>query len=289
MDAPTRHSRTVSRDGRNRERLQASAAYERLRELITSGIYTPGMRLRQEELSVELGVGRTPLREALRMLEAEGIVTSSPHRGVTVAVPRLDDIEGIYAARVLMEPALSSAVVEQITESDIGVMEQHLSEMEMLGNRIRDFQKKHSCFHRIVVRYYGSSLSNLVFETFFSRIRWFQHVHLSRPGAVEDFITCDRCLLEAFRNRDRDGVRHILEFHLIDAAIGTVCDVDPDHRWTTLLAACQGAGISIDVAKDGRIVRPAAISWSCGQGITETLRTSNLHVGAARHGLHQSE
>lgn len=78
--------------------------YSVLRGRIVSGELPRGMRLRQEAIAVELGVSRTPLREALRRLAAEGLVEFSPNRGAQVAELRGHDVRSSYEARTVLEP-----------------------------------------------------------------------------------------------------------------------------------------------------------------------------------------
>ncbi len=82
------------------------AVLDELRARILSGSLTPGSALRQEELASQLAVSRVPVREALRMLEAEGHVTYAPHRGYRVVELRLGDLEEIYHLRGLIEDDL---------------------------------------------------------------------------------------------------------------------------------------------------------------------------------------
>lgn len=89
------------------------AAY--LREAILGGDLRPGMRIRQEEIAERLGASRLPVREALRMLEAEGLIESEPHKGARV--PRLTqhEVEVIYRMRERLEPL---ALVESLPRLD---------------------------------------------------------------------------------------------------------------------------------------------------------------------------
>ncbi|GAC1408559.1 MAG: GntR family transcriptional regulator [Candidatus Velthaea sp.] len=74
-----------------------------LRTAILAGQHPPGARLREVELAERYGVSRIPLREALRRLEAEGLVASSPNRGVTVRALERDDIDELFAFRLALE------------------------------------------------------------------------------------------------------------------------------------------------------------------------------------------
>jgi DNA-binding GntR family transcriptional regulator len=75
----------------------------RLRSAIGSGLFKPGQRLIERELCEQTGVGRTSIREALRQLEAEGLVTTIPHRGPIVSIMTTDEAEQLYDLRALLE------------------------------------------------------------------------------------------------------------------------------------------------------------------------------------------
>src|ERR1700744_6795818 len=76
---------------------------DRLRQAIRTGVLKPGQRLIERELCELTGVGRTSIREALRQLEAEGLVTTIPHRGPSVSTISLDEARQLYAVRALLE------------------------------------------------------------------------------------------------------------------------------------------------------------------------------------------
>ena len=90
-----------------------------IREAILSGALEPGGRLRQERLAEALDVSRVPVRAALRKLEAEGLVISSPHRGSSVRVLEPDEIRETYELRTLLETFVLRSVIERITPDEI--------------------------------------------------------------------------------------------------------------------------------------------------------------------------
>jgi DNA-binding GntR family transcriptional regulator len=102
----------------------ASMTVEALRERILRGDYPEGEPLRQDALADELGVSRIPVREALRQLEAEGLVTFSPHRGAVVSILSLPEIEELFELRAQIEcdllrraiPAMSREQLDRATE-----------------------------------------------------------------------------------------------------------------------------------------------------------------------------
>lgn len=100
-----------------------------VREQILSGALPPGTRLRQEKLAERFGTSRIPIREALRALEYEGLVRSSPYRGFTVTELDADDIEEVYDLRVVLEGHAVRLAVPLMTDEDLRDLEEIYSEM----------------------------------------------------------------------------------------------------------------------------------------------------------------
>jgi DNA-binding GntR family transcriptional regulator len=100
-----------------------------LREAILSGVLEPGARLRQEELADLFGTSRIPVREALRALEYEGLVSSEPHRGFTVTALDADDVEEVYDLRILLESHALRLALPLLTDEDLADVEQLYLEM----------------------------------------------------------------------------------------------------------------------------------------------------------------
>jgi DNA-binding GntR family transcriptional regulator len=90
-----------------------------LRERILHGVYPEGEPLRQDAIAEELGVSRIPVREALRQLEAEGLVTFNPHRGAVVSTLSLDEIEELFELREQIELDLFRRAMPNITAQDV--------------------------------------------------------------------------------------------------------------------------------------------------------------------------
>jgi DNA-binding GntR family transcriptional regulator len=97
----------------------ASMTVVALRERILRGDYPEGEPLRQDALAEELGVSRIPVREALRQLEAEGLVTFSPHRGAVVSTLSLDEIDEVFALRAEIECDLLERAIPKITTEQL--------------------------------------------------------------------------------------------------------------------------------------------------------------------------
>jgi len=122
--------KTITRDGRNppQETVQQPVV-DRLRALILSRAVRPGERLVQSELAEQLGVSRTPIREALQKLESDGLVTLSLHRGASVADLSLSDLEDIYSIRIAIEGFGALLAARNITGGDIERLDALLRQM----------------------------------------------------------------------------------------------------------------------------------------------------------------
>src|SRR3954470_22246335 len=126
-----------------------SLAYERIRALILTGDIPPGTRLGQVDLADRLGVSRTPVREALRRLDAEGLVDFQDNRGFRVAELAIEDVVRRLEVRLLLEPGIARLAAERATDADLHALEANVRREE----RARSAQAVHDAsreFHLLV-------------------------------------------------------------------------------------------------------------------------------------------
>lgn len=254
---------------------------ETLRERIVSGQIPPGARLSQQQLAEEFEVSRTPLREAMQRLATEGLLVGEPNRGMAVAPVELSDVEDAYALRLLVEPATVAAIADSVTEKDLRSMEDALAEMGAAGISTRVFQDAHLRYHAVLLERYPQYADTLIHQLHMTIYRQ-QRVYFSRPPAVADFVSVDGLLLEALRAGNGSAARHLLEFHLLDAALGLVRDIDPGYRFESLAVSLKGLNIDVVGLGDGAAAGPMQISWThvLPDGLPADLSTSNLHFSA---------
>ncbi len=103
---------------------------EKLRMAIANGRFQPGQRLIERELCELTGVGRTSIREALRQLEAEGLITTQPHRGPIVTVVTLEEAEQLYKVRALLEGFIGREFAQRAKPDDLANLKQALEGFE---------------------------------------------------------------------------------------------------------------------------------------------------------------
>lgn len=105
-------------------------AYENLRGDILSGVHPVGARLREEELAAAIGTSRTPVREALRRLHAEGLVEVQPHRGAIVAELGDEDLDDIFELRLLLEGYGARRAASKATPEHVEALGGYCDQME---------------------------------------------------------------------------------------------------------------------------------------------------------------
>ncbi len=110
---PRLHRRVVRPPGNTR----SASIYEQLRSALLSGQYLPGTWLREEQLAAEYAASRTPVREALRRLESDGLVEIVPRRGVLVVDLALEDLDEVYDIRSALETLAATPFTETVMGS----------------------------------------------------------------------------------------------------------------------------------------------------------------------------
>src|ERR671919_3227658 len=113
-----------------RRRTTADAVAQMLRNEIQSGQLPPGTRLRQNDVAHRFGVSTTPVREALALLQADGLVRIDPHRGAIVFHPTIADLRESYEIRKTLEALAVEKATPQLTDDLVAELQEHLDEMK---------------------------------------------------------------------------------------------------------------------------------------------------------------
>lgn len=129
------------------------AATELIRSAIVEGRLEPGQRLKEEELARELGISRTPVREALLVLQTEGLIDSAPNRGASVRAYEAADLDDLYLLRALLESFAARLAATRITDDEVA--ELRASNERFVALRVRDdiveLVRENVRFHDIVL------------------------------------------------------------------------------------------------------------------------------------------
>jgi DNA-binding GntR family transcriptional regulator len=197
----------------------ASMTVEALRDGILRGDYPEGEPLRQDALADELGVSRIPVREALRQLEAEGLVTFSPHRGAVVSTLSLEEIEELFELRADIECELLRRAIPSTGTDDLARATDVVDEFDAA----LDAGESERCgplnwrFHSAMYAPARRKLTMGVLQKLHQHSdRYFRmHVVLARGGARANQE--HRQIAEAVRDRDVKGALRLLREHILGA------------------------------------------------------------------------
>ena len=139
-------------------RTAGSAAAEVIRQAIIDGRAEPGQRLKEEELAQQLGISRTPIREALLMLQAEGLVETAPNRGATVRSYELSDLEDMYELRALLEGHAARRAATRIGAEELEQLRASCERFEQLvgGADVPALVSENAVFHDMILAAAGS-------------------------------------------------------------------------------------------------------------------------------------
>lgn len=190
-----------------RENLAHEVAAE-LRDRIIDGRFDPGQRLNEVHLAAELGVSRTPLREALTRLEGEGFVEQAPRRGYFVKPLELDEIESLYAIRAILDPeALRAAGVP--TKEQIERLERLNVEIEAADDPA-EIIALDDRWHLELLLHGGNAILLDLIRNFMHRTRRYEHAYMRQRGNVAVAVDQHRRILDALRRADLDSAVDIL-------------------------------------------------------------------------------
>jgi DNA-binding GntR family transcriptional regulator len=192
----------------------ADAVYEALRRSILDGELAPGKRLRSDALATELAVSRTPVREALRKLEAEGLVDAS-RSGLVVRALTEDDLTDISYIREALEGMAARLAAENATRADIEELEVLLEDMEAVAARgdIAILRGLTGEFHALVCRASRNRRLIQALAALLDQVRQVQSSTLYMEGRPVDAIAEHRDLVRAIAGRDPERAEALARAH----------------------------------------------------------------------------
>jgi DNA-binding GntR family transcriptional regulator len=198
--------------------------FKHLEEHIINGKIMPGESLIETKISEELGVSRTPVREAIRQLELEGLVKSFPNKGSVVLGVSTQDIEDIYSIRMLIEGLAAKWAAEKITSDEIDKLKDsvELSEFYNGKNNMDPLEGLDSKFHEIIYEACKSKPLKHMLATFHHYIQNARAVSLSAPGRARNAILEHRAILQAIQDHDSSGAEQLMYEHINNARINLI-------------------------------------------------------------------
>ena len=190
--------------------------FNRIRDDILTGNYTPGEELKEATLGKQLGVSRTPVREALRQLDLEGLVEIAPNRGAKVIGISRKDVEDIYHMRARLEGLAARKAAEQIKEEELAELEEVilLSEFHVKKPESKQMVRLDGRFHEIMYRASGSRMLEHVLTDFLHYVKMARSHSVKTEHRAQESVKEHKRILEAIRQRDGDLAEQLANEHI---------------------------------------------------------------------------
>jgi DNA-binding GntR family transcriptional regulator len=188
-----------------------------LRDAIIAGRLKPGERIRERELVSLLGVSRSPLREAIRILETEGFITSLAHRGARVSEVSAVDLHDMLDVRIMLEGFAARLFIERLDEAALRAMEEQVERSRAPGYRV-DLQENFDLgleFHDLLVGACGNRKVVQMHENLKRHQTRYQHFAFARLGRDLRALDEHAEMVTMLRARDLGAVERLMRAHLL--------------------------------------------------------------------------
>ncbi|HLT59280.1 MAG: GntR family transcriptional regulator [Limnochordales bacterium] len=185
---------------------RGAMVYEMVREWIAAGQLRPGERLSEEDLARRAGVSRTPVREALKRLEAEGFVQVIPYRGVVVAEPSADEVADLCVVRDALEALAARLAAQSATDLELAALEEINDEFEAAVARgdMQAMVDANLAFHEAIWRASRNRFLTQQLRQLRDRILSRQSTTLTIADRRQAAVHEHRLILQALKDRDPD-------------------------------------------------------------------------------------
>lgn len=187
-----------------------------IRERILKGEYKIGEKIKENQIASELRVSRTPIREAFKQLENEGLIDYIPNRGCFAKGFTRRDIEDLYAVRKALEILAVEWAVNRINQAEIDKLQEQSDLMEFYTAR-KDGKKVleiDSDFHAVIYNASGSRFMAQVLRSYKEYIDQTRKVIFDERDYLEEIFQEHKAVLEAVKNRDVEGAKEAMAKHL---------------------------------------------------------------------------
>ena len=187
-----------------------------VRERILKGEYCIGEKIKENTIAVELKVSRTPIREAFRQLEKDGLIEYVPNRGCFAKGFTRRDIDDIYAVRKALEALTVEWAVSRITDGQIAELREQCDLMEFYTDRKESKKaiQMNSSFHDIIYTAAGSRFMAQVLRSYKDYITQTRKAVFYNEEYLKEVLNEHKCILAAIEEKDAEKAKQAMEAHL---------------------------------------------------------------------------
>ena len=193
-----------------------NVVFNTLRDAILRGELTPGERLMEIPLAQKLGVSRTPVREAISMLEREGLAVTYPRRGARVAKMSEKDLDDVLEIREVLDTLAVSLACDNMTDEDLDRLEQAVDSFEesTKSKDVRSIVKQDENFHNIIYECSNNSRLRMILTNLKEQMYRFRFEYVKDSSTYPTLIAEHREILLGLRARDKEQLVKLTKTHL---------------------------------------------------------------------------
>ena len=216
--------------------LLSKKVYRILKKEIIKGSLKPGSKVLEGRIAEQIGISRTPVREAIRELAAEGFVTLSPNQGVVVRSVSAENIREVLQIHSVLEGLAARLSCEVINEEDLKELENYVNKMEKLANK-KDplaYSEVDLKFHELIVNNCGNKRLIQMRKNISDQAQRYRISSLRTRGRLKESLKEHQKILEAFKTKDPKKADNISQKHIQNALKNILAKViekqENDHK-----------------------------------------------------------
>ena len=194
--------------------------FNTLREAILKGDLKPGERLMELQLASKLGVSRTPIREAIRMLEQEGLAVTTPRKGAEVAKMTLKDMEDVLEIRDALDELAVRIACQKISDEQLKQLEdmKELFEKSTQTGNVKKIAEADVTFHDVIYEATGNPKLVTLLNNLREQVYRYRVEYIKDPKNYPTLIAEHEAILESLQNRDVKNAVEAMHVHVANQA-----------------------------------------------------------------------
>jgi DNA-binding GntR family transcriptional regulator len=190
--------------------------FNTLREAILKGELKPGERLMEMHLANKLGVSRTPIREAIRMLEQEGLAVTIPRKGAQVAKMTEKDLQDVLEVRDALDALAVICACERMTDQQFMELKEAMKVFEAATKKddVRNVVEADEAFHDVIYAAAANPKLENIINSAREQMYRYRYEYVKNPSVYTQLIEEHRAIIDGFERRDVEFLKNIMHVHL---------------------------------------------------------------------------
>jgi len=244
----------------------AHAIYQRLRRDILSGALPPGEILNTVHLAREYNVSRMPVREALRMLQSEGLVDAPYQHRMRVKAVTAEEVDTVYATWILMQSLAVGLTVPETTPSELEELREAVHALNQItpinARSAAAWRKRHMAYSRMVIRHAGSEILSTIEKCWLRSERARRAALRTSSASWQASESEHSAILAAFEQGSSTKAVELFSMHLARVALEVIEKIDPEYepraiRQALSMTAGKAAAVTVGRSASRREKRAA--------------------------------